>query len=477
MIKPSALLLAALLTSAAVAEVKPNPLFVSGAVLQQGQPVPVWGTAADGEQVTVSVAGQSASAVAQKGRWSVQLPNLPTGGPYVMTIQGSNRIELQDVLVGDVYLCGGQSNMEWPLTLTDHGKEAAAAASDPGMRLFRVLHTVADQPREEAVPEQSWQAVTPDSIQFFSAVAYYFGRDLRRTRGVPIGLIQSTWGGTVAEAWTSREALTADPSLRPLLDEQRRAEEAWGRKDPAVTVNPAGNPNFASRLFQGMINPLAPYAISGVIWYQGESNADRAQQYRTLFPTLIRDWRTHWNRPDLPFMFVQLAPFQQPAMQPGESHWAELREAQRLTALNTPGTAMVVITDHGDADIHPQVKLPVGERLALAARRLVYGENVASQGPRLAGADFGSGRVMLRFEETGGRLKCSGDRLSGFTLAGDDGVFHTASAVLLQPDRVDVFSREVPQPKRLRYGWDTYPVCNLSNAADLPASPFEVAPK
>jgi len=271
-------------------------------------------------------------------------------------------------------------------------------------------------------------------------------------------LIEASWGGTVAEAWTRREALAASPALRPLL-----------------SIKPVGQqPNFASRLYNGMLGTLAPYAIRGAIWYQGESNAGRARQYRTLFAAMIRDWRKIWGCGDFPFLFVQLAPYQRPALRPGESHWAELREAQRAVSLTVPQAAMVVITDLGDEDIHPLRKQPVGERLAVAARQLVYGEAIEWSGPQIVSMTPRPGGVELRFSHVGSGLQCQGAELTDFTLAGAYGPFSRAKAEITGPNTVWVHAAEMARPRRVRYGWDIFPQVNLVNSLDLPASPFQM---
>jgi sialate O-acetylesterase len=291
----------------------------------------------------------------------------------------------------------------------------------------------------------------------FSAVAYFFGRDLQSKLGVPVGMIHTSYGGTPAEAWTSRAALEANADLKSLLASPPAGTQAFQR--------PTG-------LYNAMIHPLIPYAIKGAIWYQGESNAGRAYQYKTLFPTMIRNWRQDWGQGDFPFLFVQLAPFHKKVSQPGDSQWAELREAQRLTLKQVPATAMAVITDVGDEDdIHPQKKEPVGQRLALAALALAYGKDVEYSGPAYAGMEVRGHEIWLRFDHVDGGLVAMGDALEGFTIAGADQKFHPATAEI-RGDKVVVSSPEVSQPVAVRYGWADYPVVNLANRAGLLASPF-----
>jgi sialate O-acetylesterase len=466
-----ALALSLLLTVPVAARVRTGPLFGPGCVLQRERPIPVWGQGKDGESVTVSLNGKSAQTIVKDGRWMVRLPAMSAGGPYTLSVQGENRLDYNDVLLGDVFLCGGQSNMEFPLRMVNDGPEASRAAADSQLRLFRVDRRIADLPLPEVGSVQGWQHASPASTINFSAVGYFFGRSLRQSQKVPIGLIMSCWGGTIAESWTSREALAANPELEPLLDIYPAATLRF--QSTAYTGkgewDPAGDPNVASHLFNGMIAGLTPYALRGVIWYQGESNAGRAHQYRTLFPALIEDWRQRFES-QLPFMFVQLAPWSQPHTPAEGESWAALREAQRRTAQHTPKTAMVVITDHGSASIHPLDKQPVGERLALAARHLVYGQNVEYSGPLFEDLELHGSRVRVRFSHVGQGLK--GQVLTDFELAGADGKFYPAHGRLVGRDTIELTSAQVSAPAAARYGWSLNPKIDLFNSEGLPASPF-----
>ncbi len=326
--------------------------------------MPVWGTATDGETVTVKFQGQEVSGKAEGGKWKVELEPLKASSePATLTIScGDQTVEIKNVLVGEVWLCSGQSNMQWTLGNSyESEKELASdAAKDPLLRLFTVPRQPADEPQENV--DASWQKASPEELKDFSAVAYYFGRDLRKALDVPIGLISTNVGGTPAESWTSREALVATPGLESLVDMK----------------NERSATHSSSGLYNAMIAPLVPYAVKGAIWYQGESNAGRYEEYRTLFPTMIASWRKAWGQGNFPFLFVQLAPFEPPP----EDEWAGLREAQLMTLEKSPNTGMAVITDVGEAkDIHPKKKEPVGDRLALAARKLAYGEDIVYSGP------------------------------------------------------------------------------------------------
>jgi sialate O-acetylesterase len=509
----SALALAVALAPAARADVVPNPIFTDHAVLQRDKPVPVWGTSDPGEQVRVSLstdAGASAAGQATAdGRWVVQLPALPAGGPYTLTVQGRNKVEFKDVLVGEVWVCSGQSNMEMALQRTFEAPKAIAAAANPKLRLFTVARATAAGPLDKVKGE--WKECTPETVPGFSAVAYYFGRDLQKALDVPVGLIHTSWGGTPAQAWTSKEGLSAEPSLRyyheqlaqavakydPAVAKERhdaavkRYEEALAKykeaaakakeegksapqppRRPQAVTAPDKSQNAPSSLYNAMIAPLIPYAIRGAIWYQGEANAGKAYEYQTLFPVMIRDWRNHWKQGDFPFLCVQLAPFMKIEDKPSESAWAELREAQYIATKKLPKVGMAVITDVGEEnDIHPKKKEPAGARLALLARRIAYGQEIVAMGPVYKKMRTEGNRVVLTFDHVGAGLECRGPRLTGFTVAGPDHKFHPAEAEI-HGDTVVVSCPAVEKPEAVRFGWANYPVVNLWNKDGLPATPF-----
>jgi sialate O-acetylesterase len=467
-------------------------------VLQRGVRVPIWGSAEEGEQVTVQFQGQELLTTAKEGKWRVQLENLKPGGPFSLRIKAKNVVDLKNVMVGDVWVCSGQSNMEWPLRLSDNPGSATASSRNPMIRLFTVAKRPASVPISDV--QGSWQECGPDSVKNFSAVAYYFGKDLQSSLRIPIGLIHTSWGGTPAEAWTSLAALDGEPSLKYLADAQRRSLEEYPKfisrlieglsrykeavaqgvaehKDlpTAPTIqftNPARNPMAPTTLYNGMIASVLPYAIKGAIWYQGESNAGRAFEYRTLLATMIKNWRSDWQQGDFPFLIVQLAPFQKIETSPQESAWAELREAQLLTTRRVPNTAMAVITDVGDEkDIHPKWKAPVGARLALAARALGNGEKIVYSGPVYRSMAVDGSKITLTFDHVGGGLVAKDEPLAGFTIAGKDRKFVPAKATIVG-DKVVVQSEHVEHPVAVRFGWANYPVVNLWNKEGLPASPF-----
>ena len=429
--------------------VKTHGLFTDGMVLQRDAKVPVWGTADEGEAVTVTFAGQEVAATAKDGKWRVELAPLKVGDPSTLTIKGTNTVELKDVLVGDVWVCGGQSNMEWPLHASDAPESAIAGADDAKLRLFSVPRRGEAQPQADV--QGAWAKASPEAVKGFTAVGYYFGRDLRKALDVPIGLISSNVGGTEAERWTSRKALEAEPKLKETLANEKSGD-----------------------LYNAMIAPLGPFAVKGAIWYQGESNADRAVQYRHLLPVMIRDWRNTLSGGDFTFLQVQLAPFTKIVEGPTESNWAKLREAQRMIAHETPKVGMVVITDVGDeADIHPRKKGPVGTRLALAARRIAYGDkDVVAFGPEFETMKVEGDKVTLSFKDVGGGLVAKDGPLKGFEVAGEDRKYVVADAKI-EGETVVVSSPKVANPVAVRFGWANYPVVNLWNKDGLPATPFQ----
>ncbi len=462
-------------SSTARAEVKLHTLFSDGMVLQQGVEVPVWGTANEGEKVTVTLQGQTVRTTAKHGRWIVHLKRLKAGGPFEMTVTGDNQLVVRNVLVGEVWLASGQSNMAFLLPRASNGAAAMANARDSQLRYFKVPHESVDQP--QTTVDARWMECTPDTVTNLSAVAYFFARDLRAALNVPVGLLEASVGGTPAEAWVSRETLEKDPELKKILERYAQAIKEFDAKPkkapakkskkpatPTVDTDPRKTAKRPNGLYNAMIAPLQPYAIAGAIWYQGEANSGRAAEYQKLFPALIRNWREAFDCGEFPFLFVQIAPHER--MSP------EIREAQMLTMQNVPRTAMAVITDHGEAkDIHPKEKEPVGQRLALAARALAYGHNIEYSGPLYKSMKVKGDRIVLSFTHVGRGLTARGGELKGFQIAGKDGKFVDASASI-EGDKVIVINPAVSKPVAVRYGWATVPDVNLFNADGLPASPF-----
>jgi sialate O-acetylesterase len=513
----AAMSFAAFTISSAFAEVQPNALFTDGAVLQRGQAIPVWGKARDGESITVSFQDQKLSTTAVAGKWRVDFQPMKEGGPYTMSIAGDNTVTINNLLIGEVWICSGQSNMEWPFNRAHNHKEEAPQANYPNLRMFTVKKNVAAKPKDDVTG--SWVICTPASVMNFSGVGYFFARDLHRKLGVPVGMIHTSWGGTPAQAWTSAEGLAEDPELKEYADAVQRKlsgydaetvayaakmkelpalQKTWndtigkpyqeelkvwniaaaeakksGKPEPSKPVvrqpqpqsprNPDGGPNDPTTLYNAMIAPIIPYAIKGSIWYQGESNASKSKQYQTLFPKMVADWRARWKQGAFPFLFVQIAPFKgQPA---------EIREAQFLSLKKIENSAMAVTTDVGNAnDIHPNQKEPVGQRLALAARALAYKEAIEYSGPLYEKMSIENDQVVLHFQHAESLVAKDGT-LKGFVIAGKDKKYVPAKAEI-KGNKVIVTGAGVTEPQAVRYGWDNVPDVNLYNDKGLPASPF-----
>lgn len=457
-----------LLLFSARGDVRLPALFSDHMVLQQGRSIPVWGWADDGEEVTVRFRGEVVRARARDKGWQLTLSKAKAGGPYTLVVEGKNRIELRDVFVGEVWLCGGQSNMEWPLSRAYQPAGDIAGSGNKRLRLFKVPRRRASEP--EADVQANWEISGPSTTKDFSAVAFYFGRELERTRSTAIGLIDASCSGSPAEAWMSYSCLAANLEYRREILEKYDTAVASGQ-------TPFWRP---TELHNGMIAPLIPYAMRGVIWYQGESNADRPLQYRHLFPDLIRNWRYLWDQGDFAFLAVQLAPWdrgrgrtlEEIAAVPSESNWAELREAQLHATRLLPKVGLVVTTDVGAKDdLHPPRKREVGERLALAARAIAYGERLEYSGPVYRSMSVRNGKAVLSFRHAESGLEAKGGELTGFAIAGANRRFTWARAEV-QGNTVVVSSADVAKPVAVRYGWADYPIVNLWNGAGLPACPF-----
>ena len=624
-----------------VADVSMPYVFSSNMVLQRNIEIPVWGWASPGERINITLGEQKIRTKAEEsGKWFVKLPAMKAGGPYEMIVDGKNQIRFTNVMIGDVWVCSGQSNMEWRVLQSNNAEDEIASANHPNIRLFTVPNKIDKEPQNNTDPTE-WLACTPEVIGSFSAVGYFFGRKLNKDLDIPIGLINTTWGGTESESWTSAESIQDDPDfaeeLKKLksLDMDKANEERekefenwlqafreldagyddgvylWASSDydysgwdqmelpglwedlglegldgvvwfakevdlsdqeiengfelnlgpiddsDIVWVNgskvgetfniynrnrryqvtsevlkqgvntivvrvedyaggggiygdknqmylesngskislagmwkykvgtnkmPSGMPrgdfgpnSYPTLLFNAMINPLLPYGIKGAIWYQGESNAGRAYQYRRIFPMMITDWRSHWGQGNFPFLFVQLANFMQPKDPPAESTWAELREAQTMT-LSLPSTGMATIIDIGEADdIHPTNKQDVGKRLALSAYKIAYGKDIVYTGPTYESMKIEGNKVYIKLSNTGSGLDVRDPYgyLKGFTVAGKDKTFHWAKAQKVDDTTVVVYSEMVSAPVAVRYGWADNPHdLNLYNKEGLPANPF-----
>jgi sialate O-acetylesterase len=463
------LLLAICLTKAAAQEARPflSPMFTDNMVLQRNISVPVWGWTDPGKEVTVSIAGKRARVTAgADGKWMAKIGPLPVGGPYAMAVAGPRNVMLNNVLVGDVWVCSGQSNMEWGIKAAANPDQEIAAANYPEIRLFTVQKTIALEPKTTV--NGRWDVCTPQTIaqggMGFSAVAYFFGRHLHNELKVPIGLIHTSWGGTVAEAWASESALETMPDM---VEHLARYDVLRKRGTPGQ------NPNVTSVLYNGMIAPIIPYGIKGAIWYQGESNAGRAYQYRTLLPVMINDWRYRWGVGEFPFLIVQLANFMAEDPEPKSDPWPELREAQYLTTKTVPNAGLAVAIDIGDAkDIHPKNKQEVGRRLALSALALAYHKKGQFSGPVYKSMKREGNRIRLSFDYLGGGLQAkNGQKLTGFAIAGKDRKFVWADAAI-EGNTVVVSSQQVADPVAVRYAWGNNPLASLYNKTGLPAVPF-----
>ncbi|MFT3843413.1 MAG: sialate O-acetylesterase [Lacibacter sp.] len=616
------------------AEVKIASVFTHHMVLQRNAPVPVWGWAAKGEKITVQFNNQTKQTTADKtGKWMLYLDNEQAGGPFTLKVKGkSNTVELNDILVGEVWICSGQSNMEWPLSATINAEQEIASANNNLIRHIKVERTISVEPQND-FKSNGWEVCSPATAPNFTAVGYYFAKQLQKELNVPVGLINTSWGGTIVETWISKSGLQTHPEFAaianqlPTSREQFEKEQilnikknvssfqytddkevktgwelpayddfrwsnlvapksweeqglagldgtVWYRKTVTLTAEQTGkdvvlwlgkiddcdvtfvngvkvdetcvydkvrryvipakllkegknviavkvldtgggggfwgdandmkletttgtvslagewkarvdvhssvtsvNPNsMPALLYNAMIHPLIPFAFKGVIWYQGESNAERAQQYAASFPLMIQDWRNKFKQGDFPFYFVQLASFNANNQnQTTGSAWAELRESQRNT-LQLAKTGMAVTTDIGDAkDIHPRNKLDVGKRLALLALKNDYGKNIVAGGPMYKSMTVRNKQIVIEFENTGKGLVATGNKygyLQGFMIAGANQKFYWAKA-WVRNNKVIVWSDEVDEPVAVRYAWtDDTSEANLFNAEGLPASPF-----
>ncbi len=469
-------------------------------VLQQELEAPIWGWANPGEQVTVTFAGQSQATTADRdGRWMVRLDKLAAGGPHMLTVTGANTITVEDVLVGEVWVCSGQSNMAMNVSRTLNAEQEIAAADYPDIRMF----TTQRNPSTETVDDASgsWAVCSPETVGSFSATAFYFARELKKELNVPIGLLHSSWGGTAIEAWTRLPVQQANANLKPILDawsppgewneqqamaEYREKVAAWekraerlkadGKKVPRRPVqptDPALNQNRPANLFNGMINPLIPYGIRGAIWYQGERNAKAlAHLYQIQLPTLIADWRTRWGQGDFPFLWAQLPNFKTPQSAVVEDDpWVTVQEAM-FKSLAVPNTGMAINIDVGEAnDIHPKNKQAVGKRLAIWALAKTYGRSHVPSGPLYKDVRIDGSKAILSFDHIGAGLVAEDGPLKGFAIAGSDQQFVKADAKIVG-NTIEVISSQISQPAAVRYAWAPNPDCNLYNQDGLPASPF-----
>ena len=478
----SAVLLAASLfpVSSTFADITVSKVFGNHMVLQQGSPIRIWGTGDSGEGVTVSLGGKSAKTTTSKdGTWRVDLPALSADGKaHTMTVKGKNTIKLEDILLGEVWICSGQSNMEWSVKGSHNPKEEIAAANHPQIRLFNVPGHVA-KPDPQNDPRGQWQICSPKTIAGFSAVGYYFGRELQKELKVPIGLVGTNWGGTRIEPWTPPVGFKAVPNLKDYVENLESVAKA--RKAGGKAPKPKGG---AVQIYNGMVHALTPLSVRGAIWYQGESNAGDGLRYDYLKEGLVKGWRSVFENDDLSFYWVQLANFRNPEDKPEGGGWGPVREGQRR-ALRLPKTGMAVTTDIGNAkDIHPKNKQDVGKRLALWAFAKDYKKDVVYSGPLYKGMKKEGSKIRISFDHVGSGLitgekvgldpvkETKGSELARFSIQDKAGKWHWAKAKI-DGKTIIVWHDDVKSPQHVRFGYESNPVgINLYNKEGLPASPF-----
>lgn len=501
------LLLLALLPVAASAELRLPAIIGSNMVLQQQQSNPLWGWDTPGTEVKVSFGSQTKTGTAdEKGRWTVKLDPVPASNkPATLTIQGTSKKELTNVLVGEVWLCSGQSNMGFTVERCFDGDLEIASAKHPQIRLISVPQVGTQELQDDF--KGQWEECSPANVGQFTAVGFFFGRVLHQALDVPVGLIDNAWGGSSCEAWVHRPVLEKDARFKALMEQWKKTEssfsdeafqkqveahkakvDAWAmaRREaiknkqpipanpPRAPQNPMTGQHRPGNLYAGVLNPIIGYGIKGAVWYQGESNASRAMEYRTLFPLMITHWRERWKQGDFPFYWVQLADYKAEVAEPGDSDWAELREAQTLSMTAIKNGGQAVITDLGEGrDIHPRNKRDVAERLARWALAKNYGVNVQYRSPELKNAAFEKGRAVVMLDTFGSTLTTFDvAEARGFALCGKDQVWHWATGKVTGPDKVEVSSPQVAEPVAVRYAWSDNPVCNLFAANGLPVTPF-----
>ena len=484
---------AALMTQLCVAEVTTSPIFGDSMVVQRDMPVHVWGWTKPNTDVHVEMAGHDADTKSDKtGRFDVKLDPLPAGGPHELVIKADETKTFTDVLVGEVWICSGQSNMQWPVGSANDPDLETLTANYPNIRLISVPQVGVQEPQDSF--NGKWEACTPATAKNFSAVGYFFGRQLHQTLDIPIGLIDNAWGGSAAEAWVNREVLEEAGQYDELLekwdtmaksydhetamDTYRKRLANWEKNKKGNRPRPPRNQltgnHRPSNIYNGVLHPTIGYTIRGAIWYQGESNANRAYQYRDLFPLMIDNWRKEWGQGDFPFYWVQLADFQAEVDTPADSPWAELREAQTMTMSKLPNTGEAVIIELGEAsDIHPRNKQDVAKRLARWALANDYGYDIPFRSPTYQSMKIEGSKANLKFDHVGGRLDTFDVREPiGFAIAGEDKKFVNANAKITGKDTIEVWSDQVKSPVAVRYAWATNPVCNVQSSEGLQMTPF-----
>jgi sialate O-acetylesterase len=487
-----------------LADVRLSNLFSDHMVLQRDLPAPIWGWAEPGETVSVSFQGKTATATTDaKGAWKATLPALTLQKePGALCVKGKNEVTVQNVLVGEVWICSGQSNMEWTLgNSIGADLEKLTAARHKNIRFLTVRTPGQQEP--VAQPEQKWCLCNADTVSRFSAVGFAFGEQLADTLDIPVGLIDNSWGGSACEAWVRRDVLAEDAQYAPMIERWKKIEAEYNHEEQLkkykeetlpkweaavakakeegkpAPPKPRGPQNQLTgnqrpgNLYSGRLAPVLGYGIRGAIWYQGESNSSRAYQYRDLFPKMIQNWREDWKQGDFPFYWVQLADYKEEKPLPGESDWAELREAQTRT-LSLPNTGEAVIIDLGEGDdIHPRQKIEVGLRLARHALAKNYGVKVDHQSPRFEKMTIEKDTVTLTFKDVGGGLRTRDTKeVRGFAIAGEDKQWKWATAKITGLNSIEVTHKEITAPVAVRYAWADNPVCNVFSTNDLPLTPF-----
>ncbi|WDE97559.1 sialate O-acetylesterase [Lentisphaera profundi] len=513
-----------LLQASLFGEVKLNSIFTSGAVLQRDVELPIYGTAKDGEEITVTFAGETQTTLAKDGKWKVFFNPQKAGGPFTIKVQGSNTIVLNELLMGDVWLCSGQSNMQYyfyqyykkyPEIIGDKSKTYVNSQ----IRIVKTNAGGSSIPQDELVLNHQWKELNPDNIRFFSATAYYFGVNLQESINVPIGLIQSCLSATAIDLWIPTPVIHSNPLYKKDSDQYKKLLadfpakneiyqedlKEWQKKhqvnDLALHKVPAAirrtmprepiGPNstkLPSALYNKMIAPLHQFPIKGILWYQGEANAnnfERVKAYESQLPDLIKSWRAGWGLGDLPFYWVQLAAYKNKVDKPQDDSWPWMRHTMDKVQGLVKNGAMACVIDVGmQKDIHPPYKKFAGDRLALLARKLTYNEDVVHQGPTYKSFAIKNNKILVAFENTGsglktkplvldnGKIKVDADKLYGFTVCGPEQKYHTAQARIVDASTIELWSDKVASPKHVRYAWYNFPLANLYNNEDLPTYPF-----
>lgn len=500
--KKTTIILICIFSSITIADVKLSSMFTDNMVMQQKTKAAIWGWAQPCEEITVKASWQNKSHTAKaddNGNWLVKIKTPKAGGPYELEVVGKNIITLKNVLIGEIWLASGQSNMEmrlanqggWNEGVLDYEKELANA-DNPNLRLYTVNKITDNKPNKDC--QGHWQLATSNSVKDFSAVAYFFAQKIQKELNIPVGIINCCWAGTGIQAWMSKEMLQSDPDFTPTIDRYKTNYDDYQKlmvnrsqvisdwkKDcqkakadgKDLPKEPRWMPPYATGCYNGMILPVSKYTMKGFIWYQGEGNTWGAYLYRKLLATMIKGWRDVWSQVDMPFYIVQLANFNaNSSKEPFQSTWAELRDSQLHVSKTVKNTAIAVTIDIGDPEnVHPRNKKTVGQRLAYLALAKDYKKNMPYSGPVYKSMKVKDNSIILKFDHTEKGLLCKGDKLTGFAIAGEDNKFVEAQAKIVAR-AVVVISNNVNNPKAVRYGWQDAPVCNLYNSANLPASPF-----